>query len=106
MEGERFVRYQGRNLYLELSWPGQICHSWSLESGQGAKETAGQAGLVRVAQELSVEVLVPRQGQALALSNLVKCLVQDVHIRVGHTTDTIVTVPLVLKSSVTIVSVV
>ena len=56
------------------------CHSWSLESGQGAKETAGQAGLVRVAQELSVEVLVPRQGQALALSNLVKCLVQDVHL--------------------------
>ena len=54
---------------------------WSLESRQGAEEITGHTALIRVAQELSVEVLVSGQGQTLALSNLVKCFVQNVHLR-------------------------
>ena len=49
-----------------------------LESRQRSKEAAGQASLVRVPEELGVEVLVPGKGQVLALSNLVKCFVQNV----------------------------
>ena len=51
-----------------------------LESGQRSKEAAGQTSLVRVPEELGVEVLVPGQGQVLALSNLVKCFVQNVNL--------------------------
>ena len=63
---------------------------WSLKSGQRSEQTAGHTALVRVAQELSIEFLVPGQSQTLALSNLMKCFVQNVDIGVGHPAHTVV----------------
>ena len=46
------------------------------EGGQGAEQVAGEAALVRVAEELGVEILVALQREVPALRDLVKCLVQ------------------------------
>ena len=46
------------------------------EGGQGAEQVAGEAALVRVAEELGVEILVALQREVAALRDLVKCLVQ------------------------------
>ena len=62
-----------------------------LQSWQRPEQVAGDTGLVRVSEELSVEVLVPLEGKVLALSDLVKCLVQALDVRVGHTGHAVVT---------------
>ena len=55
-----------------------------LQSWQRAEEVAGNTGLVGVAEELGVKVLVSLQGEVLALGDLLKCLVQAGYVRVGH----------------------
>merc|ERR1712020_289560 len=86
---KRFVGYQSRNIWRILRRRVHILWWW-LKSGQWAEQTAGHTALIGVPQELSIELLVPGQGQTLALSNLVKCFIQNVDIGVGHTANTVV----------------
>ena len=62
-----------------------------LQSWQRAEQVACNTRLVRVAEELGVEVLVPRQSQVLALGDLAKCLVQALDVGVGHAGHAVVT---------------
>ena len=57
--------------YLSEQWSEECS-----EGGQGAEQVAGEAALVRVAEELGVEILVALQREVPALRDLVKCLVQ------------------------------
>ena len=69
-----------------------IMERWLLLQGwQRAEQVAGDTSLVRVAEELGVEVFVPLQSQVLTLGDLVKCLVQPLDVGIGHTGDAVIT---------------
>ena len=61
-----------------------------LKSRQRSEQITSHTALIRVAQELSIELLVPRQGEALALSNFIKCFVQNVDVGVGHAAHAVI----------------